>query len=112
MNDALLVGNIFIMITDLRLGGRSVDRLRKFIGFLQAFRKLDAADGSVFFIACPSAACDIASYDTLDRKHRELFAHHAVSVEARLAEKLRHVIDVCGDHMVRNDIFCHFKPEF
>ena len=34
MVDALLEGNILIMVADLSLCGRSIDRLREFIGFL------------------------------------------------------------------------------
>ena len=32
--NALLVGDVFVVVTNFRLGGRSVDRLRQFLRFL------------------------------------------------------------------------------
>ncbi len=46
----LLIGDILIMISDLRLGGRGIDGLGKLICLLQTFRKLDTAYGTVFFL--------------------------------------------------------------
>ena len=38
MGDALLIRDIFVMIANLCLCGRSIDRLRKLVRFLQSFR--------------------------------------------------------------------------
>ena len=60
MSNALLKGNILVVITDLGFGGRCVDRFRQFIGFFQTFRQFDAADSTVLLVACPAASGDVA----------------------------------------------------
>ena len=44
MRNTLLKGNIFIVISDLSLCGRRIDRLRQLVRLLQPLRKADAAD--------------------------------------------------------------------
>ena len=48
MSNALLVGNIFVMVADLSLCGRCIDGFRQFIGFFETFRQADAAYSAVF----------------------------------------------------------------
>ena len=60
MINALLIGNILIVISDLRFRGGSVDRLRQFVGFFQTFRQTDPADGSVLLVAGPAASCNVS----------------------------------------------------
>ena len=100
------------MIADLGFCGRCVNRLRQLIGFLQAFRKLNPTDCAIFLVACPSAACDISTHDTLNRNHLQLSAHHAVTIKFFLLEKFRHIFYINGNHVVRKNIFCHIEPEF
>ena len=100
------------MVADLRLGGRCVNRLRQLVRFLQAFRQLNTADGSVLLVAGPAAACDIAADDALDGKHLKLSAHHGFAPELLLLEVLRHILCVNGNHVVRQNILCHIEPEF
>ena len=38
VSDTLLIGDIFVMIANLSLCGRSIDRLRKLVRFFQSFR--------------------------------------------------------------------------
>ena len=111
MGNALLIGNIFVVFTDLCFCGWCVDWLRQFVRFYQPFRKFDAAYCAVLLIACPAASCNITTDDTLDREHIQLFTHHAVAVKLRLLEKLRHIFYISGNHVVWKDIFCHIKPE-
>ena len=111
MSNALLIGNILIVVADLSLCGRCIDGFRQFIGFFEPFRQADAAYSAVFLIACPAAACNISADNTFDGKHVQLLAHHAVSVKFRFPEKFRHIFYICGNHMIRQDILCHVKPE-
>ena len=76
------------------------------------FWKLDATDSTVFLVACPATTCDITSYDTLDWKHIQFPAEHAVSIKLWLLEELRHILYIYGNHMVWKDVLCHIKPEF
>ena len=103
--------NILIMITDLCLGRRCINGFRQLVGFDQAFRKGDAADGTIFLVAGPAGACDITADDALDRKHGQLPAHHGIAVKLRLLKEFRHILYICRDHMVRQDIAGHIKPE-
>ena len=112
MIDTLLKGNILIVITDLSLGRWCVDRLRQLVGFFQTFRKLDAAYSTVLLVACPAASCDVSTYDTLDRQHVQFTAHHGFSFEFLLLEKLRHILGIYRDHVVRKNVLSHVKPEF
>ena len=112
MIDALLIGNILIMIANLRFRGGGVDRLRQLVRLFQAFRQADAADGSVLLVAGPAASCDVTTDDTLQRKHFQFPAHHAVAVEFLLLEKFRHILDIGGNHMIRKNVLRHIKPEF
>ena len=107
----LFVGNVFVVFSDFRLGGWCENRFRQFFGFFQSFRQLNSADRSVFLIAGPAAACDIPAHNTLQRDHVEFAAKHAVPVKFRFMEKFRHIADIHGNHMVRNQIFGHIKPE-
>ena len=112
MVDALLKRNIFVMIANLRLGGRGIDRLRKLVGFLQPLRQLDAADGSVFLVACPSASGDISAHNTFNGKHVQFAAHHRFAFKFFLLEKFRHILYVYRNHVIGNNILRHIEPEF
>ena len=79
------------MVSDFRLGGRSVDGLGQLVGLSQALRQGNAADRAVLLIAGPSAAGNKTADDTLDREHVKLPAHHTVPVELRRLEELRHI---------------------
>ena len=93
MIDALLIGNILIMIADLRFRGGGVDRLRQLVRLFQAFRQADAADGSVLLVAGPAASCDVTADDTLQRKHLSVSGtSSSVAVEFLLLEKFRHIL--------------------
>ena len=85
-------GNVLVMISDLSLCAGCVNRLGEFFRFLESFGKSDTAHGTVLLVACPAAACNIASYNALKRHHAKLFAHHTVSRETWLSEKLRHIV--------------------
>ena len=111
MIDALLVGNVFVVIADFSLGGRGVDRLRQLVGLLQAFRQLYAAYGAVLLVACPAGTGDVAADDALDRQHVQLLAQHAVAVKLRLLEVFRHVLDVYRNHVVRDNVLGQIEPE-
>ena len=108
---ALLERDVLIVITELCLRARREDRLRQFLGFLEALRQFDAADRAVLLIACPAAARDVAADNALHRQHRELLALHAVAEELRLTEEFRHVVVVHRDHVVRNDVLREVEPE-
>ena len=41
MSNTLLKGNVFVVISDLRLGGRCIDRLRQLVRFLQPLRQAE-----------------------------------------------------------------------
>ena len=112
MGNALLIGNILVVVADFGLGGRCVDWLRQLIGFLQSFRQPYPAYRAVLLVACPAAAGDVAPHDALNRQHLKLFAHHAVAVILRLAEKFRHIFHIYGNHMVWQDVLGHVEPEF
>ena len=112
MIDTLLEGNVFVMIADLRLGGRCVDGLRQLVGLFQSFRKADAADRAVLLITCPAASCNISAHDTFNGKHVQLAAHHGFAVELLLLEEFRHIFHIYRNHMVGNDVFRHIEPEF
>ena len=99
------------MIADFRLGAGRIDGFRQLIAFFQARRQLDPAYSAVLLIAGPAAAGDVAADDALNRKHGQLFAHHAVAVKAVLTEKLGHIGDVRADHVVGEDILCVIEPE-
>ena len=94
MSHALLIRNILIMITDLCLCRWCVDRLRKLIGLLESLRQLNATNRAILLITCPAASGDISSNDTLDWKHLQLAAHHAVTVKLRLLEEFRHILHI------------------
>ena len=111
MGDALLVGDVFVMVAKLRLGGGSVDRLRQLVGFLQPLGQRDAADGAVFLVAGPAAAGDIAADDAFDGQHFQLFAHHALALVLGLAEKLRHIGGIHRKHVVGQNILRQIEPE-
>ncbi len=110
--DGLFIGDVLVMVTDLRLGGRGVDGFRQLVGLLQALRQFDAADGAVLAVALPAGTGDVTTDDGFDGKHGEFLAEHAVSVELRLTEVLRHVVHIDADHMVRKDVFRQIEPEF
>ena len=112
MGDALLVRNILVMVADFRLGGRRVDWLRELVRFFKPFRERNPAYCAVFLVASPAAAGDVAPHDALDGQHLKLFAHHAVAVILRLAEKFRHIFHIYGNHMVWQDVPGHVEPEF
>jgi len=111
MSYALFKRNILIVITDLCFGRRGVNRLRQFIGFFQSFRKFNATDFSGFLIALPATSCDISANDALDWQHLQFPAHHTVTVELFLLEEFRHIFHIYRNHVIRNDILCHVKPE-
>lgn len=54
----------------------------------------------------------IPTDDAFYRNHVELLAFHALAGKFRCAEEFRHISRIYGKHMVRNDIFGEFKPEF
>ena len=112
MSDALLEGDVFIVITNLSFCGWCVDWFRQFVGLFQSFRQFDAAYSAVFFITFPAASCNVAAHDTFDREHFKLAAHHAVAVKLWLLEKFRHIFYINRNHVVRKNIFCQIKPEF
>ena len=112
MRNTLLKGNILIVISDLSLCGRRIDRLRQLVRLLQSLRKADATDLTGLLIACPAAARDVATHNALDRNHVQLPAQHAVPVKFLLLEKFRHILDICRDHVVRKDILREVEPEF
>ena len=111
MGNALLVRNVFVMVPDLGLGGRGVDRLWKLVGFLKPFRQRNAAYRAVLLVAGPAASGDVSPDNTFDGEHVELPAHHTVSVKLRLTEKFGHVGHIGGDHVVGQNILSHIKPE-
>ena len=99
------------MVTQLSLGARGKDRLRQLLGLLQPLRQLDAADSTVLLIALPAAAGDVATDDALHRQHGQLLAHHAVALELRLLEELRHILIINGNHVIWHNISSQIKPE-
>ena len=109
--NALLVGDVLVVITDFCLGAGSLDRLRQLVAFLQAFRKLNAADSAVFLVALPAGAGDVAAHDALDGDHGQLAAQHAASAELLRAEERRHIIYIYTEHVIRDHIFGIVKPE-
>ena len=109
--DALLVGDILVVVADLSLGGRGVDRLRQLFGLLQPFGQLDAADLAGLLVAGPAAAGDVAADDALDGQHGQLAALHALALELGLLEELRHILGVHAQHMVGQDIAGVVEPE-
>ena len=109
--DALLVADILVVVTDLGLGGRRVDRLRQLVALVEPLRELDPADRAVLLVARPAGAGDVAADDALDRDHGELLHQHAVPVKLRCAEELRHIRRVGRDHVVRQDVLRVVEPE-
>lgn len=109
--DALLVGNVLVVITDLCLRAGCVDRFREFITLPQALRKADAADGTVFLIACPAGAGDVSADDALNGDHGQLAAQHAASAEFLGAEEFRHVVYIDAEHVIWDDILGIVEPE-
>ena len=89
--DAALEADVLVVVSDLCLGARRVNRFRQLVTLIEAFRKLDPAYRAVLLIAGPAAARYISAHNTLDRQHLKLLAEHAVSVVLLLPEKLRHV---------------------
>ena len=100
------------MITQSCLGARREDGFSQFLGFFQACRQGDAADGSIFLIGFPAGAGNIPTDDAFYRNHVELLAFHALTSKFRCAEEFRHISRIYGKHMVRNNIFGELKPEF
>ena len=100
------------MVTNLCFCGWCVDWFREFIRFSESLRQCDAAYGTILLITCPAASGDITTYDTLDREHIELAAHHGLAFIFLLLEKLRHILCINRDHVVWKDIFCQIEPEF
>ena len=111
MGNALLKRNILIVVADLSLGRRCVNRLRQLVRLFQTFWKSNSANCTILLVACPAASGDISTNDTLNRNHIQLAAHHAVSVKLILLEKLRHIFYINRNHVVRQDILGHIEPE-
>ena len=111
MGNALLKRNILIVVANLSLGRRCVNRLRQLVRLFQTFRKSNSANCTILLVACPAASSDISTNDALNRDHIQLAAHHAVSVKLILLEKLRHIFYINRNHVVRQDILGHIKPE-
>ena len=109
--DALLVGDILVVIADLGLGGGGVDRLRQLLGLLQALGQLDAADLAGLLVAGPAASGDVAADDALDGQHGQLAAHHAAALVLGLLEELRHLLHVHAQHMVGQQVAGVVEPE-
>ena len=93
--DALLVGDVLIVIADFSLGARSEDRLRQLLGLLQSFRQLESPNLAGFKISCPTASGDVSANDALQREHLQLAAHHAAAFEFLVPEEFRHIIHIC-----------------
>ena len=74
--DTFFEADIFVMVAELRFRTGRIDRFRKTVAFPEPFRKGDPADGPVFAVTLPSAACDIAADYTFDRQHLKLFTEH------------------------------------
>ena len=82
------------MVTQFRFSAGGEDRFRKLLRLLQAVRQFNTADRTVFLITCPTAACNIASYDTFQGKHRKLTAFHALSLKFFCTEKFGHIVRI------------------
>lgn len=100
----------------VQIGGPSggcliLDQLDAPLDF-DSVKKLDAIMGSGFLVAFPAASGNVTTYDTLDWQHLKLTAHHTVSIKFLLLEEFRHIFYIYRNHMVRQNIFCHVKPEF
>ena len=93
------------------LSCRRIDRYRKLFRFSQSIRQLNATNRTVLLIAFPSGTCNISANDTFNRKHFQLFNHHATTFKLFCLEFLRHICIVDRNHMVRNDILCEIKPK-
>ena len=106
-----LIGDILVVIADLSLGGRSVDRFGKFLRFLKSFRKPDPAYSSGLLVGSPAAAGDITTDDAFERKHGELLHLHGLAGELLRAEVFGHIRRVHGDHVVRDQILGEIEPE-
>ena len=111
MVDGLFKGDILIVITEISLGGRSIDGFRKLVRLLEAFRKLDTANSTVLLIGSPAGTGDITTNDTFYRKHLKLLNLHDMSLEFFLLEEFRKICKVGRNHMIRKDILSVVKPE-
>ena len=109
--NALLVGDVLVVVADLCLGGGGVDGLGQLIGLLQALGQLDAAHLASLLVACPAAAGNVAAHNALDGQHGQLAAHHAVAGELGLAEELRHILHIHAQHVVGQQIAGVIEPE-
>ena len=109
--DALLVGDVLVVVAQIGLGAGGVDGLGQLIRLAQALGQGDAADLAGLLVAGPAAAGDVAADDALDGQHGQLAAEHTVALELGLAEELGHVGGVHRDHVVGQQVPGVVEPE-
>ena len=109
--DALLVGDVLVVVAQVGLGAGGVDGLGQLVRLTQALGQGDAADLAGLLVAGPAAAGDVAADDALDGQHGQLAAEHAVALELGLAEERGHIGGVHRDHVVGQQVFGVIEPE-
>ena len=100
-------------MADVVLGGWGEDGFGQAIGFAEACRQLDAADGAGLLVVLPSGAGEIAADDALHGEHLGAFDQHAATVQLaeiglELAGKL---CGIGGDEVVGDDVSEKVEPE-